>query len=607
MDEPVPSFGQQLLTYRRRLYLSQQEVAKMVGIYASDLSKIERGEKKPPRAEIVLRLIEALQLSHTERRAFVIAAGFSEAILKRAKYDPSKYPPVAQEVVKEKLHGSYGHWPVLELDTDRKILSANLLAFRLWGALGEATQELMPDLLLGENVYTVLVRPENLSRISMPAKKSDFWYTFLAIWNKLKERTPQSTVTAFEAVIETHPVLRLILRYGSVNIERDWVYDLDILPPVISPVSDEPEMYLKFQIEVERIMKGEKYKGFLVSYHPVKSFTQDWVEREYTRLIATYGEEAFVQREPDTHLIEEKEKYPSFFPAVHHNAVWTINFENRAFILLFDNGEEFRNKHYFEMLLSPRIIALMGGFAKEKLLLPVRQFLHQTKDRENDPHYAAIKTRLLRLPAFQTLLTDLWQTSPEAHAQPAQGMPCFSIAVVCPYTDTVQLSFAIVARRPYANEADYRITFVPTTNVTKVVLILLRLQNDGDVLSLIGATEYEQLLWFLVVLKTVKEGLPKQKGQADWGWHPEGAFKKLHSTLTIETEQSAISPSEVVKLHITWTLTQLSIDRESSQEALVAILNGFVGKLKEQDPTTYQFLPQDLSPASENAFRTQES
>jgi len=607
MDEPVPSFGQLLLKYRHRLSLSQQEVAKMVGIYASDLSKIERGDRKPPRAEVVLRLLDALQLSHTERRKFVIAAGFSEAILKRAKYDPSKYPPVAIEAVREKLQGSHGRWPVLELDTDRKILAANLLAFRLWAVIEEATQEVKPDLLLGESVYTVLVRPENLSRISMPTKKSDFWYTFLAVWNKLKDGLPQSTVTAFEEVIEAHPLLKLILRYGSVNIDRDWIYNLNILPSGILLSSDEPEVYLKFQIEVERIMKGEEYKGFLVSFHPVKSFTQEWVDREYTQLIATYGKEAFVQCEPDTHLMEEEEKYPSFFPAVHHDELWTINFENREFILLFDEGEEFLNKHYFEMLLSSHIIALMGGFDKQKLIIPVYQFLQQTQDCENNEQYADIKTRLLGLPAFQTLLTALWSTPSENRSQPAKGMPCFSIEVVCPYTDALQLSFDIVARQPYVNEADYRITFVPTTDVTKAVLILLRLQKNGDVLSSIGTTEYEQLSWLLAILKTVREGLTKQKGKADWGWHPEEAFKKLHSTLTVGTDQSAVSPPEAVKLHITWTLTQLFFDGESRQEELVAILNSFVGRLKEQAPYTYEFLPKGLPPVSENVIHVNES
>jgi len=586
MGKPVPSFAQLLLTYRHRLGLSQQEVATMGNIYASDLSKMERGKKEPPRAEVVLRLIDELWLSHTEAREFVIAAGYSEDILKRAKYDPSKYPPIAVEDVEEKLQGSHGRWPVLELDTDRKIVAANLLAFRLWKAIEETAEAIKPKQLLGENIYTVLVRPENFNRISMPAKENDFWYTFLAIWNKLKDALPQSIVTTFEEVIEAHPILSLILRYGVVNIEQDWMYNLDILPPEASLLSDRSVLYLKFQLEVERIMKGEEHKGFLVSCHPIKSFTQEWVDREYNRLISTYGKEAFVQRVLDTHHREEEEKYPSFFPALHHDELWEINFENRAFIMLFDEGEEFLHKHYFELLLSPHITALMSKLDKQELVILVHQFLQQTKDYDNDEQYVHLKARLLELPAFQALLEELWSASSDPTFQLIKGVPCFSIEVRCPFTDVLKLSFDIVVRQPYPNEADYRITFIPTTNATKAVLILLRLQRNGNVLSSIGTTEYEQLSWLLIVLKTIREGFTKKKGQADWGWHPEHAFKKLYNTFKVEDN---LNP-ENIKLHVTWVLRQLLFDDESRQEGLLAILNSFVGRLGEQASFASQFL-----------------
>src|SRR5690348_14139314 len=107
MVEPRPSFADLLLSHRRRLGLSQQDVATMAGIYASDLSKMERGKKDPPRAQIILRLVDGFQLSHAEAREFAIAAGYTEAILDRMKFEPSKYPPIAPEIAEEKLQGSY--------------------------------------------------------------------------------------------------------------------------------------------------------------------------------------------------------------------------------------------------------------------------------------------------------------------------------------------------------------------------------------------------------------------------------------------------------------------------------------------------------------------
>src|SRR5437762_13207786 len=194
---------------------------------------------------------------------------------------------------------------------------------------------------------------------------------------------------------------------------------------------------------------------------------------------------------------------------------------------------------------------------------------------------------------------ELLQVPSEALSQSTKEAPCFGIEVVCPFTATLKLFFDIVARRPYVNEADYRITFVPTTNATKAALILLRLQKNEDVLSSIGTTEYDQLLWLLAILKTIREGLTKKKGKADWGWHPEQAFKKLHNTLVVADEQGVVTTPEAMKLHVTWTLAQLLFDGENRQEELLAILNNFVGRFGEQASYAYEVLPKDLPYARE--------
>jgi len=379
------------------------------------------------------------------------------------------------------------------------------------------------------------------------------------------------------------------------------MYNLDILPSGASPLFDAPEVYLKFQVEVERIMDGEEHKGYLVSFRPIKSFTQEWIKREYTWLIDKYGKDSFVQHEIDTHLREEEEKYPPFFPAIHHNELWEINFENREFIMLFDEGKEFINKHFFEMLLSPNITVFTEIIDKQKLIILVRKFLQQTKDYENNEQYEHIKDHLLELPAFQMLLTELWSTPSETLSPSARGAPYFSIEQVCPFTDVLKLSFDIIARQPNINEKDYRITFVPSTNVTKVTLILLRLQKNEAILSSIGTTEYEQLLWLLAILETIRDGLTKKKGKADWGWHPEQAFKKLHSSLTRAPEQGTVPTLETMRLRVRWILAQLLVDSKSRQEELLALLKSFLVKLGEQVSYVYEFFPKDLPPAREQA------
>src|SRR6266702_2062673 len=101
MAESTHSFAKLLLTYRRRSGLSQQEAARIGGIHPSDLSKIERGRRPPPRVDVIKRWIAGFELSHKEASEFIEDAGYAVAALERAEFEPLKYPTVEAAEIDE--------------------------------------------------------------------------------------------------------------------------------------------------------------------------------------------------------------------------------------------------------------------------------------------------------------------------------------------------------------------------------------------------------------------------------------------------------------------------------------------------------------------------
>lgn len=77
----MESFGEQLRNYREQLGMSQQTLAERTGVSPSQLSRIQSGQKKPPPAETVLRMIEVLRLTGDEAADLLEAAGYSPQLL----------------------------------------------------------------------------------------------------------------------------------------------------------------------------------------------------------------------------------------------------------------------------------------------------------------------------------------------------------------------------------------------------------------------------------------------------------------------------------------------------------------------------------------------
>jgi transcriptional regulator with XRE-family HTH domain len=72
-------FGALLRRYRDRSGLSCNELARAVAVDPSYISRLERGEREPPRRPVVERLASALRLSLEDQDRLLVTAGYAPA------------------------------------------------------------------------------------------------------------------------------------------------------------------------------------------------------------------------------------------------------------------------------------------------------------------------------------------------------------------------------------------------------------------------------------------------------------------------------------------------------------------------------------------------
>jgi transcriptional regulator with XRE-family HTH domain len=72
-------FATLLRYYRDRASLSCNELARAVGVDPSYISRLERGEREPPRRPIVERLASSLRLSLEDQDRLLVTAGYAPA------------------------------------------------------------------------------------------------------------------------------------------------------------------------------------------------------------------------------------------------------------------------------------------------------------------------------------------------------------------------------------------------------------------------------------------------------------------------------------------------------------------------------------------------
>ncbi|HET6467073.1 MAG TPA: helix-turn-helix transcriptional regulator [Geminicoccaceae bacterium] len=147
MNDPAPSVGTLLRTWRRRRHLSQLDLASEAEISQRHLSFVESGRSVPSR-DMVLRLAEHLAIPLREQNALLVAAGHAPAYRERPLDAPGL--EAARRAVELILQGHEPH-PALAVDRHWTLIAAN---------------RAVPHLLAG--VAAPLLRPPvNVLRLSL--------------------------------------------------------------------------------------------------------------------------------------------------------------------------------------------------------------------------------------------------------------------------------------------------------------------------------------------------------------------------------------------------------------------------------------------------------
>lgn len=554
----MKSFGDLLAQYRQDRQMRQSDLATPAGLHPSDLSKIERGIRKPPRPENTRRLIEILHLSPKEATALLTAGGYSLPEVGNIQFDRTAYPDTTPEKAEMLLNGERGYWPVWELDLQGNIQAANLLAFWLWGALGESEDTLDADALLGWNVYDIYIREANFCRIAMPGRKTDFWYTNLMEFKKLVDVLPGTTVSAVKERIFDNAILSLVYEYGGLDLDEEWSYTLRIQPFSSILTSDYGLVYLEFEVRVEQIKQENQPIGFVVVFQPLRQ-TIKIIEEAYRRLREQFVRDNFVQysRGLDMEMVDP---YPPFFPQIVHDLLWEITESNKAHRLLL--GSSFEGMHFFDMLLSPQMQDLAGPTGNDSTYSALGYFLSLTASYQDETHdlhkqYDQVTRHLYSNPAFVKAVTQYWQDFNYTNivVDPHDGEVIFKLCLRCRYTNTFQMYFDSIPRFPRRNQPDYRVIYVPsedTRQETKAALVLMFVEDGFTRLEDIGSTPIRQLMWGLAVVRTVKEGIVKDKGAVKWD--PDMAFKYIRQALDEEYEHVTQPTVEDLTLQVRMTV-----------------------------------------------------
>lgn len=77
MDTQISEFGYLLRQHRKRVGLSQRELAKRIGVDNSYISRLERGERDVSSRDKIIMMIEVMNLSDHDANSLLLTAGFA--------------------------------------------------------------------------------------------------------------------------------------------------------------------------------------------------------------------------------------------------------------------------------------------------------------------------------------------------------------------------------------------------------------------------------------------------------------------------------------------------------------------------------------------------
>ncbi|MFH9757636.1 helix-turn-helix domain-containing protein [Streptomyces anulatus] len=146
--------GTLLRDWRRRVKLTQGELAQRATTSARHLSFVETGRSRPSR-DLVLRLADCLEIPLRQRNTLLVAAGYAPSF----QETPLEAPRL--KIVREamdRILGAHAPYPALAVDADENIAAMNIGTELL---LRDVSPELLEPPL---NVMRLCLHPEGLVR-----------------------------------------------------------------------------------------------------------------------------------------------------------------------------------------------------------------------------------------------------------------------------------------------------------------------------------------------------------------------------------------------------------------------------------------------------------
>ena len=148
----MTEFAQTLKTWRKRRRYSQLDLAGEADVSSRHLSFLETGRANPSRA-MIARLGEALELPLTIRNQLLAQAGYAARYAQR-DWDAAAMTPIRSAVTY--MLDRHAPYPAMAVDQHWTILQMNPPAERLFALIGAAIGDSLIDILLDEQVQTLI-------------------------------------------------------------------------------------------------------------------------------------------------------------------------------------------------------------------------------------------------------------------------------------------------------------------------------------------------------------------------------------------------------------------------------------------------------------------
>jgi predicted ester cyclase/transcriptional regulator with XRE-family HTH domain len=328
-------FAYLLRKYRQRAKISQQELSDILRIqygitlYGSDISKLERDERKPPKIDATLALIQALHLNEDEAQGFLEAGNYPPSVSRLLTEQPKEqkegsspepfYPPTTPEQALSYLRSPFPSW---QLSGDGNIIACNRLA--MWLFLATRAED-----LLDVFVFEVFTRPWNLARILMTGKSNDFWFIKLQVLNWMEKHNPSEAIERAKRIILENPTLNILYEHlDKLNLDNISFYNYALF--IQHPEIHHHYLHFHVKIWITRTIEGNLDK-FIIVYEPHDAYTSEVIAQKYLEL--NKNQEDYMYQTPAIALdasATQEPYFPSSYPSITHDPFFQITSVNQA-------------------------------------------------------------------------------------------------------------------------------------------------------------------------------------------------------------------------------------------------------------------------------------